>query len=302
MNTELEQRLRGDMERATQGVRVPPGLALRAYRHNQKRTRTARTVTGAAAVTALAAAAVAGAGVSGAFGPAIGQQTKMTTYVVSRVEHALSAPGLNNMVGFARTAYPAGVTLQPKPGGMTGSGGPAGSSPRSATNELVWAYHHASKMSAFTATGRHLFDERITKGHGPAATTAVLYPSHTWWTATGIAGPAGNRPPSSSCPPGGDIRLNGGTNAWPAFIRSQLACGAYTVTGKRAVVDNVNAIEITGNSGHLTLWVNRTTYLPVRLDDGPIQTSFRWLPPTPANRAQLNMPIPAGFHQVPPPS
>jgi hypothetical protein len=40
----------------------------------------------------------------------------------------------------------------------------------------------------------------------------------------------------------------------------------------------------------------------MRLEDGGLQTDFQWLPATPANLATLNMPIPAGFHQVPPPS
>jgi len=55
-------------------------------------------------------------------------------------------------------------------------------------------------------------------------------------------------------------------------------------------------------SGHLTLWVNPATYLPVRPKLGGLQTDFQWLSPTPAGLALLNMPVPAGFHQVPPPS
>ena len=39
------------------------------------------------------------------------------------------------------------------------------------------------------------------------------------------------------------------------------------------------------------------------LDLGPLnsRTDFRWLPPTPANLAQLKVTVPAGFTQVPPP-
>jgi len=48
--------------------------------------------------------------------------------------------------------------------------------------------------------------------------------------------------------------------------------------------------------------VNPATYLPVRLKLGGLQTDFQWLSPTPAGLALLNMPVPAGFHQVPPPS
>jgi len=55
----------------------------------------------------------------------------------------------------------------------------------------------------------------------------------------------------------------------------------------------------------LTYWVNATTYLPFRFtatSSGPaFQMRLRWLPPTTANLARLNVPIPAGFTQVPPP-
>jgi hypothetical protein len=46
--------------------------------------------------------------------------------------------------------------------------------------------------------------------------------------------------------------------------------------------------------------VDPATYLPVRWDVGGSQTDYLWLPPTPANLALLNEPIPAGFRQVPP--
>ena len=41
----------------------------------------------------------------------------------------------------------------------------------------------------------------------------------------------------------------------------------------------------------------------MRLEQGGlIQINFRWLAPTRANLAMLNMPVPASFHQVAPPS
>jgi hypothetical protein len=130
----------------------------------------------------------------------------------------------------------------------------------------------------------------------------VTYTSHTWWTSQS-ARPAGSAPTSAGCLPGGNIRLSGGNgNAWPAFIHSQLACGTYTVAG-RQLLGGVDALQITGNSGHLTLWVNPVTYLPMRLEEGGlIQTDFQWLPPTPANLAMLSLPVPASFHHVLPPS
>ena len=302
MSTELEQRLRADMEQATQGVRVPPGLARKAYRHHHRRTMTIRAVTAAGAAAVLIAGTLTVAGVTGAFGrPAGGPQARTTAYVISRVERALSAPGMTSVIAYTRTMYPAGITLQPVPGGVNGSGGPGGSAPKEGDYELLWANLHTTKRSVFTATGRHLFDEQITIRNGSLATTAVNYTSHTWWTAQSPR-PAVTGPASASCLPGGGIRLSGGRNAWPDFIRAQVACGAYTMVGKQAV-GGADALKITGSSGHLTLWVNPVTYLPMRLKaPGGLQTDFQWLPPTPAHRAMLSMPVPAGFHQVPPPA
>jgi hypothetical protein len=49
MSTELEQQLRAAMERFTDDVRVPPRLAVKAYRHQQKRRMTTRAVAAARA-------------------------------------------------------------------------------------------------------------------------------------------------------------------------------------------------------------------------------------------------------------
>ncbi|HUB38815.1 MAG TPA: hypothetical protein VMA72_08190 [Streptosporangiaceae bacterium] len=303
MNTELVQRLHADMDEATRDIRVPPGLALKAYRHYRKRTMTTRVVAAAGAAAVLAAGTLTVAEVTGAFGRAAGGlQVRTTAYVISRVEGALSAPDMANVVAYTRTAFPAGTTIQPVPGGVTGSGGPGTGASRTGGYELLWAYHHTTKLSEFTATGQRIFDERLTVGTGSLATTVVTYTSHTWWTAQS-ARPAVGRPRSAGCLPGGEIRLSGGNgNAWPAFIRSQLACGSYTVAGKESV-GGVGALKITASSGHLTLWVNARTYLPMRLAAGGlVRTSFRWLAPTPANLTLLNLPVPASFHQIVPPS
>jgi hypothetical protein len=262
---------------------------------------TTRAVAAAGAAAVLTVGTLTVAGATGAFGsPPGGPQVRTTAYVISRVERALSAPDMTNVIAYTRTVYPAGITLQPVPGGIFGSGQPGGSSPQRGDYELLWANLHTTKRSVFTATGQHLFDQRITIRNGSLATTVVNYTSHTWWT-TQSPRPAATGSASATCLPGGGVRLSGGHNAWPDFIRSQLACGAYSVAGKQAV-DGVDALKITGNSGHLTLWVNPATYLPMRLRaPGGLQTDFQWLPPTMAHRAMLNVPVPAGFHQVPPP-
>jgi hypothetical protein len=107
-------------------------------------------------------------------------------------------------------------------------------------------------------------------------------------------------------------------------VRELLVSGKATVTGHQWI-DDVDTIKIALATGSTprspkptwrqTLWVNPSTYLPVQmtvlpysgngayvgfsqLANGPFTeavTEFRWLPPTPANLAQLNAPIPSGF-------
>jgi hypothetical protein len=50
----------------------------------------------------------------------------------------------------------------------------------------------------------------------------------------------------------------------------------------------------------VTLYVSPRTYLPVKAVT-PVSTStFRWLPPTPANLAMLKANVPAGYRRVAP--
>ena len=302
MTTQFEERLHTDMDRATTEVRLPPGLALRAYRSNRRRQVRIRAAAAVGTATVLAAGAFAVSASTGAAGS--GGQYQTTSYVVARVERALAAPSLTNIVEYHRTVFPAGFILQPIPGGMAGLG--TGNSPPVGYT-VDWWYHAAERVSAYTATGRLVFNVGFTYGTDVKTTTAALYGSRTWWTAqTGeTAAPA---PPAASCVPGERIQLQvGAGNGWPAFIKGQLACGNYTVTGRQEV-NGVEAIELSGNSGLLTLWVNPATYLPVRLESGPpgqdagqTQTNFEWLAPTQANLAQLKLSVPAGFTQVQPP-
>ncbi|HJP75141.1 MAG TPA: hypothetical protein VJ914_12780 [Pseudonocardiaceae bacterium] len=93
--------------------------------------------------------------------------------------------------------------------------------------------------------------------------------------------------------------------------RWQRVPGQTTVDGQPAVVytqeaDGDNSKGV-GNSEQ-TLWINASTGLPI-LDEmkgfnvdgsveGTVTTSFSFLPNTEQNRAQLTVPIPAGFTQV----
>jgi hypothetical protein len=289
------------MERFTEDVLVPPGLALKAHRHRQKRRMTGRVAVAAGTATVVAGS-LAVAGAAGAFGSSSGApvRTAYTAYVITHVERALAAPRIGNLVEADRTVFTPGSTLKPFPDALVGTAGGAGSGARwSAGYTLRWIYHGSIELSSFTASGQRVFDWAISPGHG---TTAVIYGNDTWWTAAAQHGQGGSGSAPSSCLRGHEIALSGGAgNGWPGFIRSQLACGAYKVAG-RQLVDGINTIKITGTSSGFTFWVDPANYLPVQADLGPRQTEFHWLAPTPAHLAHLKVGVPAGFKQVPPPA
>ena len=304
MNTNFEDRLRSDMERFTRDIRVPARLPLQAYRHSRKRRRTLRVAVASGAATAVAASAVAIAGVSGVFGSAPAgpgtQTTQTTAYVLRHVENALAPASVANLIDFTRMVYPPGTTQQPVVGGGNGGSTTGGASaPWIVAYMLHWDYQGSQRYSAYSPSGKHVFDMSLSAANGSATQITVIYGGRTWWTATVPVG----QPGSPSCGLGSIELSNGPGNGWPTYIETQLACGVYTVTG-RQVVDGIDAIKITGQTGRpaLTLFVDPATYLPIQLDIGPLQMSFRWLPATPANLAQLKVSVPAGFRQVPPPA
>ena len=113
MSAQLRQLLRGGMERFVEDVRLPQGLALRAYQHRRKRRLAARAATATGVAAALTAVAVAG--LTGAFGPGNGQQVQTAAYI-THVQHALASQAGGGLVGYARTVVPAGTVVEPEPG------------------------------------------------------------------------------------------------------------------------------------------------------------------------------------------
>jgi len=89
-------------------------------------------------------------------------------------------------------------------------------------------------------------------------------------------------------------------------LRTALSCGWLKAAGT-GQADGVSAVKLTGTAGGVatTIWVNASTYLPVRITTiWPTyvqQEDTQWLPPTAANLAKLVPPIPAGFKHVPRP-
>jgi Sigma-70, region 4 len=160
MNTDLEGRLRADMERFTRDIRVPAGLPLQAYRHNRKRGRTFRVAVASGPATAVAAGAVAIAGASGAFGSSPATPAAQTTaYVLRHVENALAPASIGNLIHVSRIVFPPGITEQPVAGGLRGGSTSGGaSSPWSVAYLLHWDYQGNQKYSAYGPTGQHVFD------------------------------------------------------------------------------------------------------------------------------------------------
>jgi len=91
-------------------------------------------------------------------------------------------------------------------------------------------------------------------------------------------------------------------------LHQVIATGDFTKVGT-TVIDGQPALELTdhykidGKAGEQIVWVDPTTYLPVRtLSDNAgnkTQVDYEFLPPTEANMADLKPPIPPGFTKTP---
>lgn len=297
MSAQLRQLLRGGMERFVEDVRLPQGLALRAYQHRRKRRLAARAATATGVAAALTAVAVAG--LTGAFGPGNGQQVQTAAYI-THVQHALASQAGGGLVGYARTVVPAGTVVEPEPGNWKVLPG-GGRSLRSGVPHAVmitWSYQNESAQTALDAAGQPVAAEQDTAtGRHGTATLAVNYHDRTWWRATVTLKPRLRTPAQPSCSAQDAIPAS---ESWPSVIRQELSCGAYTEDGHQRV-NGIDAIKLTGSNG-LVLWIDPKTYLPVR-QAGPAArvTDFRWLRATPASLANLTVTVPAGFRRVPPP-
>lgn len=318
MNLDVEDLLRGGMERFTEGVEAPRGLAARAAR-----ARSRRRVIRAASAAGTACAAVTAVAVITATGspqaaPASPVQARTAAYVMKRVQLAVAGRG-QHLVMRARTT--------------STDWGPS----------VVWGYGAANRFEEFTGKGcqhalpsgdcthqggseRYLAQGTARIG-GKLTPVYVAYYNREWSV---VPGPSGQ--PASACSATGAEEMSGPPptpTEWPAFIQATLACGAATVTG-HVRIGGVELTKITGKPRTVplgkgearavrekytrvrwTLYVNSKTYLPVRLSGsgetfgGPAASTYgtgvtdiQWLPPTRANKAKALVTIPAGFRHV----
>jgi hypothetical protein len=314
MSTELEDRLREEIRHATAGVRVPPGLAEKAWRRRRRRI-AGRVV--AAGTAAAAAGAIVAVGTTGASPPV---RAFTTAYVVRHVEAALDAAAAADDIVYQR---------------ITGG------------SREIWTYRGPSGLLSRNAVfwhGQLVIDsgQVVTPAGGTAIN--VIYSTRTWYTAKIPAGSPllrvmpYNPSPQTSCRARMSLDFNQPVQVLTANIRRALACGQLTDEGTQHV-DGVAAIKLVSvrtqrlrvpiepaASLHLrrrmvtetltetmVLWVDPATYLPVRTAFGvtsaaplpmliPLGSAdIRWLAPTRANLALLTVPIPPGFRHVPTP-
>ena len=297
MSAQLRQLLRSGMERFVEDVRLPQGLALRAYQHRRKRRLAARAATATGVAAALTAVGVAG--LTGAFGPGNGQQVQTAAYI-THVQHALASQAGGGLVGYARNVSPAGTVVEPEPGNwkVLPGGGRSLRSGVAAAVMITWSYQNESAQTALDAAGQPVAAEQNTaSGRYGMATLAVNYRDRTWWRATATLKPRVPPPAQPSCFSPGVLPAH---ESWQSDIRQELSCGAFSEGGHQRV-DGIDAVKLTGSDG-VVLWIDPSTYLPVRqAGPGAAVTDFRWLQATPASLAKLKVIIPAGFRQVPPP-
>jgi hypothetical protein len=302
--------VREGLDRLTEGARPPAGLVNRARRHRSRRRLAAGSaIAGATAAVTVAAVIATGA----AAGPGTGAGTGMqnTAYVMRHVQSALANDNL--VMRGESTGDQAAIIWA--------------YGPRSRMEELTgsscghaqsngWCTHRGGS-EPFLADGTAMVNGKLTGAY-------VTYYDHKY-SLSPLTVPARACSTTARLTMGAPLT---GISDWRSFINTMLGCGAGTVTG-HVRINGVETTEISGSvtvplsKGYAktvnekearvryTLWVNPTTYLPVRESGSTetyggsggrtafsVVTDVQWLPPTAANVAQTLVTIPAGYQQV----
>jgi hypothetical protein len=320
---EFDELVHDAMKWFTDGVDVPAGLAARTRRHHrQRRTRIGWLAAGTAVVatTAVVAASAAVGQVSPAR-PSVSQtiEAQTTARVISRIERAIAKTAATQPVGYVRQTnwgvylhtfvpFPHLHNVQVK---VTTS----------------WSRGQRKRAESFAPSGRLVLGMETTTAPRSSSSVWINYPDRVWWTTTTRTSPL-----TPDC----FLNVSNWTPAqWASQVRKLLSCGTVSVQGHQRV-DGVNAVELrlharrericevvvqlppargtrrVSSKRHCglaslgwngTLWVDPSTYLPVRLRPFAATRSgerldFRWLPPTAANLAKLHQTIPPGFRHA----
>jgi hypothetical protein len=294
MANDVEELLRDGMCRATDEVRMAPSLAgsLTGQAASRRRRRQ-YTRAGLAAGTALAA--VAGFAIAGPLttSPARPGAARVQTvsYVIGQANHALTS----------MASGPALAQLE-----WTVSGRTSGA----AAVATGWLYNRSPGNDDLVRRGAGSQGAvqalRRPSGQGVRETITVVNYQQRSWSRGRRRVPVPIQVVTSCRSLGpGLLYLS------PVALRQLLACGDYAIKG-HPLLDGVRTIELalvkTGKIklavSYETVWVNASTFLPVRVLFGPpaepkLAIDLHWRPVTAGSLAHLKLSIPAGFKRVP---
>jgi hypothetical protein len=299
MPNDVEELLRDGMRRATDDVRMAPGLAGRLIGRAAGRRRrrlitragvAGGTVLGAAGLAAVAGIAIGGPLTTPSARPAAAR-VQTVSYVMGQANRALTA-----MAGGPALAQLTWTVTGRAPAGLNATGWLYNESPQS---QVMVRYGDGHRSAIQVVRRWH-------EQHLDLTITAVNYQHKTWTRLPARPGFGPARAPSCQLPGLVTVYMS------PAALHQLMACGDYSIVG-RPRVDGVPTIELAVDKiGKMTfprsietIWVNSSTYLPVRILLGPpkiakIQVDLRWLPVTPASLAHVKLSIPAGFKHTGP--
>ncbi len=322
MSTDLQNLLREGLDRLTAGATAPDGLVGRAQQHNrQRRTKIRAAIAAGTAVAAAAAAVTVSLAATGNQPRGAAVRTQTVADIATRTEQALAAAvdqGKAIQVFRMSDNEPLGLTVLGPPG-VSPNSSPTQPLPGAHTAVIAqymmsWLYRDLYVQEGFSAAGRLVFVNingpiTLRSGQQVQANYGAAYPVHVRWRAVFGGGPGSAPKPTCQTFPSE-------VPSWRATISKALSCGLFHLSGRQRV-DGVDAMTLVSQPRGMgfrdTLWVDPSTYLPVRTSvtifSGPgrgshLVTDFRFLPPTRANLAALHAavrraPIPASFRPLP---
>ena len=324
MTNGIEEMMREGFDRLTADAKAPAGMVGRALRHNRRRRIASLSAAAAGTAVAAAAAVITVTAVVPQGGPAPRVQT--IGYVTGRAQQALAAVAQakaieevratagNGTFGF--TVLNMALSQQQNPQGSAVLPGVLGSV--KAQRMTSWFYRGLVLQQGFTAARNLVFTSSIGMVTSPAgkrvpAAYGAAYPARTRWLSP-LIGPNGKLPRLTCA----HAYPGAATPHLRATILKALSCGLFALAGHQRI-DGVDAIKLImkpspGLGFRETLWLDPSTYLPVRTSVAAFWGShgqvsrliedYQWLPPTAANLAALQAAIrratiPARFRMLP---
>jgi hypothetical protein len=315
MNTEVEELLRDGMERFTEDVSAPAGLARAAGALHRRRVAMRATLASGAAAVVAVSAVIGVVAVTGA----LSDRAQTVAYLTSQIRQAVAS---ENMVYVGRTtgtSGPSTVWAYGKQSQWVEYWPTADYRDRVVNGQRQWSFPPQDRGKAYSAEGTARVGGKLMGAY-------VVYPDQKYNLSRQLP------TQGSACTTTGDLELGGpavvGVN-WKSFIEQMLACGAASETG-HVRVDGVETTKITGRpvtvklgpaegravrenwvTVRWALYVNPATYLPVRIAGSTktyggaaratissAVTNVQWLRPTKANIAKTMVTVPPGFEQV----